>query len=240
MLDLSGKNALITGATSRIGIEIAKALAKENVSLALLGRNLEKLNRIRQELDDTVNIHISQMDMTRDDQLYELPELIKKHIGTIDILVHNAGSISFGKVEDVPITELDREIRINFRGPYILTKIFLDQLKTNQGQIVFINSRIILNPRENFAGYTAMKFALKGLADTLRAELNQYGVRIVSIYPGKTATELQQILHAITDRNYNPAIMIQPIDIAFNIVNALKTPKSTEITDIYVRPMLKS
>jgi NADP-dependent 3-hydroxy acid dehydrogenase YdfG len=93
--------------------------------------------------------------------------------------------------------------------------------------------------RPGVSQYAAVKHGLKGLADALRAEVNSAGVRVISVYPGQTATAMQERRYAIEGRAYQPERLIQPADVAALVVNALGLARTAEVTDIQIRPTLK-
>jgi NADP-dependent 3-hydroxy acid dehydrogenase YdfG len=109
-----------------------------------------------------------------------------------------------------------------------------------RGQIVFINSSAGLTARAANGYYSATKHTLKALADSLRAEVNQLGVRVLSVYPGRTSTPLTQELHSQEGRPFQPELLLQPDDIASVVLNAVALPWTAEVTDIQIRPMKKS
>ena len=116
----------------------------------------------------------------------------------------------------------------------------LPLLKKPRGQIVFINSSAGLTARPNVGYFSATQHALKALTDTLRDEVNVDGIRVLSIYPGRTATPRIQALHVIEGRPYQPEYLLQPDDIASVVLNAVTLPWTAEVTDISLRPMQKS
>jgi NADP-dependent 3-hydroxy acid dehydrogenase YdfG len=105
---------------------------------------------------------------------------------------------------------------------------------------VFINSSAGLNASANVGQYAATKHALKAVADSLRHEVNAEGLRVLSIYPGRTASPLQEAVFKMEEREYRSEMLIQPEDLAAVIINALALPRSAEVTDINVRPLTKS
>jgi NADP-dependent 3-hydroxy acid dehydrogenase YdfG len=113
-------------------------------------------------------------------------------------------------------------------------------LKKPRGQIVFINSSAGLNARLNIGHYSATKHAFKALADSLREEVNPDGVRVLSVFPGRTATPLMSSLYAKDELPYEPQTLLQPEDVASVVINALSLPWTAEVTNISIRPMQKS
>ena len=148
--------------------------------------------------------------------------------------------ISFDKTETASLENLDWQFQINYRAPYLITQSFLPILKESQGQIIFVNSSVIQRAIPALGQYSSSKFALKGLADSLREEVNPYGIRVLSIYPGKTATSMQEKIFLENGNSYQPESLLQPEDISGVIIHSLMLPGTAEITEIFIRPMLKS
>ena len=233
--------AVITGAGSGIGRALALQLAAQQAKLCLMGRNLYKLEEVAQIAQKTSpQVSTYQLDISEDEDIKTLKELTEKDFGDIDLLVHSAGIISFGELSNTSVVELDRQYRTNVRAPYLLTQTFLPSLISQQGQIVFINSSAIYSVKAGGGQYAASKQALKAIADSLRAEVNSLGVRVVSIYPGRTASPMQEEIYKTEGREYNPERLLQPEDVASTIISALSLPRTAEVTDINIRPFLKA
>jgi NADP-dependent 3-hydroxy acid dehydrogenase YdfG len=236
---LSRKTAVITGASGGVGKAIALSFAREGASLCLVGRDLKVLEEIAENTRSSaarVRIHQADFDVDRD--ITTLAERILRDFEEVDLLVHSAGVISLGNVESAPVRDLDRQYSVNVRGPYILTQGLLPVLSTCQGQIVFINSSLALKTRGNLAQYAATKHALKAMADGLRDEVNPKGVRVVSLFLGRTATAMQAAVHQIEGKTYKPSQLLQPEEVAAAVLLAVSLPKTAEITDIHMRPMI--
>jgi short-subunit dehydrogenase len=233
--------AVITGAGSGIGRALALQLASQQAKLCLIGRNLEKLDEVSQLAQKTSpQVSTYQLDISADEDIKMLKQLTEKDFGEIDLLVHSAGIISFGELRNTSVIELDQQYRTNVRAPYLLTQIFLPSLISQQGQIVFINSSAIYSVKAGGGQYAASKQALKAIADSLRAEVNALGVRVVSVYPGRTASPMQAAIYETEGREYNPERLLQPEDVAATIISALSLPRTAEVTDINIRPFLKA
>jgi NADP-dependent 3-hydroxy acid dehydrogenase YdfG len=237
---LSDKIAVITGASSGIGKAIALGLADQGVSLCLVGRKLEKLEevtKIAQSITSCVKGY--RVDLALDKNVAEFVARLKQDFGHVDILIHSAGVISQGQLEDSPVVDFDWQYRINVRAPYVLTQALLPIMKSCKGQIVFLNSSAGLNARANVGQYAATKHALRAIADSLREEVNGDGVRVLSMFLGRTATPMQEAVHKMEGKEYHPERLIQPEDVAAVVINALSLPRTAEVTDIYVRPLQK-
>lgn len=238
---LGEKIAVVTGASSGIGRAVALALAEHGATLCMVGRNLEALEAVasRTQCHDPY-VRCYQADLMVDKDIRELAMRIERDFGGIDILIHSAGFISLSSVENASLEDFDRHYRINVRAPYALTQDMLPMLRLRQGQIVFINSSIgVMNAKARLGQYAATKHALKAIADSLREEVNADGLRVLSVYPGRTATPMQADVHKMEGRDYQPERLLQPEDVATMVVSALSLPRSAEVTDIMVRPFVK-
>ncbi|OLE73771.1 MAG: hypothetical protein AUI36_00155 [Cyanobacteria bacterium 13_1_40CM_2_61_4] len=153
--------------------------------------------------------------------------------------MHSAAVVRPGTVAEASGEDFDRHYRTNLLGPYLLTQALLATLRERQGQIVFINSSVGLTARGPVSQYAATKHGLKAIADSLREEVNRDGVRVLSVYPGRTASPTQEALHELEGRAYRPELLLQPEDVAFMILSALCLPRTAEVTDIQIRPMAK-
>jgi NADP-dependent 3-hydroxy acid dehydrogenase YdfG len=233
--------ALVTGSSGGIGAAIARALAGQKASLCLSGRDANKLETVAAACRGfSPRVDCSPCDLTRDDEIDHVVRHIRDQFGTLDILVHCAGAIDHGKLEEAPIASLDHLLAANVRGPLKLTQMLLPLLKDPQGQIVFVNSSAGLNARANTGHFSATQHAFKALADTLRDEINADGVRVLSVFPGRTATPRIAALHSKEGRAYEPELLLQPEDVADVVTNALSLPWTAEVTNISIRPMQKS
>lgn len=235
-MSLVGKSALVTGATGGIGRAIVDALFAAGVSnLVTVSRNGCTFPNPRGTTVTDLACNLERADSTE-----HLATVVAAMPGGLDILVHSAGSFHTGTVENTSSEELDLQLQVNFKAPFVLTKVLLPRIRQAKGQIVFVNSSIVTGvQRGSLSAYSASKFALQTLADNLRAEVNGDAVRVMSIFPGRTATRMQEAIHLNEKKPYDAERLLQPADVAASIVHALLTPLSAEITDIHIRPFLK-
>ncbi|WKZ17922.1 MAG: SDR family NAD(P)-dependent oxidoreductase [Candidatus Jettenia sp. CY-1] len=240
MSTLSDQIAVVTGASSGIGRAVALSLAAQGATVCLVGRNISSLEAIKKDTRGTPSCTRGyQTDLTVDDDVQKLKTSLQQDFGHIDMLIHSAGIFSMGMLESAPVKDLDKQYQINVRAPYLLTQVLLPMIISRHGQIVFVNSSSGLNIKPNLSQYAATKHALKAIADTLRTEVNAYGIRVLSIYPGRTATPMQEIVHKMEGKAYYPERFMQTKDIASVIIHALTLPRSAEVTDINIRPFIK-
>jgi short-subunit dehydrogenase len=242
MTALRGQVGVVTGASSGIGKSIALALAERGATLCLVGRNLETLEAVASGARTSApRVRCYQADLMVDKDIRELAVQLERDFGGIDILIHSAGFTSLSPLETASLEDFDRHYRINVRAPYALAQALLPMLRLRQGQIVFINSSVaVLNARAKVGQYAATKHALKAIADSLREEVNAEGIRVLSVYPGRTATPMQAAVHEMEGRDYHPERLMQPKDVATMVTSALSLPRSAEVTDIMIRPFIKS
>ncbi len=237
---LRGRTALVTGASSGIGRAIAVALAREGAHIFAVGRSSAGLAETVAMAGSPSTVAELRTDLTVEAELEQMMARLSSLAG-IDVLVHAAGIIHQRRMEDATIEEFDAQYATNVRAPYLLTKRLLPALTAARGQVVFINSSAGLHaPRPDVGQYAATKHALRAIADSLREELNPKGVRVVSVYVGRTAGPMQERLFREEGKNYRPETLLQPEDVAAIVLNTLKLPHTAEVTDISVRPMMKA
>jgi NADP-dependent 3-hydroxy acid dehydrogenase YdfG len=241
MPPLKLQTSVVTGASSGIGAAIALCLAEEGAKLHLIGRNAAALEAVAQQArKSSPSVLTYRADLTADADLAKLQTDLKRDCDGIDILVHSAGVIALGPLESAPLEEFDRQYRINVRAPVALTQALLSMLRAHQGSVVFVNSSAGMNTRASLSQYSATKHALKAIADSFRAEVNPDGIRVLSVYPGRTASPQQAAIHQAEGKTYSPELLMQPADVARIIVDALKVNRTAEVTDISIRPMRKT
>jgi NADP-dependent 3-hydroxy acid dehydrogenase YdfG len=241
MTGLADGIAVVTGATGGIGGAIAAALAGQVATLCILGRAQARLDAAAARwASEPAKVEAYLCDLATESDVARTCEQLSRAHGRIDILVHCAGVIDHGKLEDAPLTALDQQYRANVRGPLMLTQGLLPLLRKPRGQIVFINSSTGLNARANTGHFSATQHAFKALADSLREEVNTDGIRVSSVFPGRVATGRMEALHKNEGRPFRPELLLQPEDVASVVLNALALPWTAEVTNIHIRPMQKS
>jgi NADP-dependent 3-hydroxy acid dehydrogenase YdfG len=240
MAGLQGQVAIVTGASSGIGKGVSLALADKGAELCLPGRRLDALEEVAEDIRRRgADVRVYRADLTVDHDIEQLTRRVHEDFGRADLLVHSAGAIVLGELEHASVDDLDSQYTANVRGTYVLTKALLPALKKHQGQIVFINSSVVLGTRTGVGHFAATQHALRALADTLREEVNDDGVRVLSVFPGRTATPRQAAIHELEGKSYQPERLIQPEDVAAVIINAVELPRTAQVTDISIRPFLK-
>jgi NADP-dependent 3-hydroxy acid dehydrogenase YdfG len=237
---LRKKVAVVTGASSGVGRSIALALAEEGVDLALLGRNSSLLGAVANRCEQSGSKAVCyRVDLLNESEIYEVKDQITRSFDGVDILVHSAGVIALSNVATASLSDFDFQHRCNVLAPFLLTELFLPTLTERRGHIVFLNSAAGLVGAAGLSQYSATKHSLKALADSLREEVNPYGVRVLSIYLGRTATSMQAKVHEWEGKSYVPEELIQPEQVASVVIGALTLGPEAEITDVRIRPTIK-
>jgi NADP-dependent 3-hydroxy acid dehydrogenase YdfG len=234
---LTGRVGVVTGAGSGVGRAVAAALAAAGASVCLVGRTGATLQETAARIGDGARCYPT--DVTDDRAVAALVQRLTDEHASVDVLVHSAGVHSIGAVEEAAVGELDAQYRTNVRAPYLLTQGLLPALRGSRGQVVFVNSSAGLTARGRVGQYASTKHALRALADSLREEVNDAGVRVLSVYLGRTASPMQAAIHAAEGTEYRPADLLQPADVAAMVVAALCLPSTAEVTDLSIRPMRK-
>jgi NADP-dependent 3-hydroxy acid dehydrogenase YdfG len=217
--------ALITGAGGGIGSAIAAALAPTH-TLLLGGRPSARLDTVADRLGAT----IFPLDLTDTDTIEASCEIVDE----LDVLVHNAGVSVPGRVAESHVDEWRATFDVNVFGAVALTLALLPALRRARGQVVFINSGSGRNVSPGMAAYSASKFALRAFADSLRAD--EQGLRVTTVYPGRTDTDMQRELVAFEGGEYDPAKFLRPDTVAEAVANVVATPRDGEVHEVVIRP----
>ena len=227
----------MTGGSSGIGAAIALRLAELDMRICIVGRDQTRLDRIVEQVSGKSHAVAYRADISVDRQLTQLARSLARDCPQLDVLVHSAAAIALGRLSDLPVEDFDRQYWTNVRAPYILTQALLPNVRACRGQIVFVNSSAGIHSGRNVGAYAASKHALKAIADSLRAEVNDEGVRVTTVYPGRTATAMQARIHSAENKPYRPEELMQAEDVACMVLHALTLPRTAEVTDLSIRPM---
>lgn len=219
---LKGKVAFVTGAGRGIGEAIAIALAKEGVNVGLLARTEEALKGVAEEIG-TLNVKVAyaRADVSSLEEVKQAIEKLTSELGPADILINNAGIGGFEKLVDTDPTEWKKIIDVNLMGTYYVTHTVLPQLiEKNGGDIINISSTNGLNGAPGSSAYSASKFGVIGLTESLAQEVRRNNIRVTALTPSTVVTELATN-SSLVDKDKIDQFM-QPEDIAEFIVSQLK------------------
>jgi NAD(P)-dependent dehydrogenase (short-subunit alcohol dehydrogenase family) len=235
MRSLNNIVALVAGASGGIGRAIAFDLLGAGAEVLMLGRSLARLVQPPPPEDARGRCHFVVADLTDNGAVERIAAEISPR-GHLDVLVLSSGIYERSREAAV----FARQIAANLLGPYALIQQLLPLLMEAKGQVVIVNSTQGLKAAAEVGQYAATKHALKAVADSLRDEVNASGVRVTSIFLGRTATELQRAIFTAEGRLYPPERLIQPADVAELVRFMLQLPRTSEVTDIVLRPMQKT
>jgi short-subunit dehydrogenase len=218
---------LLTGAGSGIGQALADLLRDRGDELLLLARSEERASELVGRYPDATFVVA---DLADDSELgaLTLPD-------TLDSVVHAAGVVDLAPVAEIDWADWRRQLDVNLTAPAMLTQAALPALRAAHGTVVFVNSGAGLSASPHWSAYAASKFGLRAFADALRGEEAAHGVRVSTVYPGRTATPMQQRVHDQEGRTYDAGAWIRPETVADTILRLVDLPRDATISDVTVR-----
>jgi NAD(P)-dependent dehydrogenase (short-subunit alcohol dehydrogenase family) len=223
---------LITGAGSGIGAAVARRLHERGDSLVLLARDAGRARELAARHPGARTLVADLADPDRISWAFSHQELPDR----LDSLLHIAGIVDLGPVAELRPKTWHQQLNTNLIAPAELTRLLLPPLRASRGQVLFVNSGAGLRAHADWSAYAAAKHGLKALADSLRDEERPHGIRVTSVYPGRTATPMQVKVHSQEGAEYDPGRWIDPESVATTVLTALDLPRDAEINDVTVRP----
>lgn len=217
---------LVTGAGSGIGALLARALLDRGDEVLVLARSQERAAQL--DLPGA-QVLVADLDHPESVESLEMPD-------RLDSVVHAAGVVELGTVAELSVQDWAHQLRVNLVAPATLTRVALPALRAASGTVVLVNSGAGLFAHPQWSAYAASKHGLRALADALRAEEAPHGVRVTSIYPGRTATPMQEKVHAQEGREYDAADWIRPETVVDAVLHVLDLPGDATIPDLTVKP----
>lgn len=230
-MDLSGKIAIVTGASSGIGADFSRRLVERGVMVYGIARREEKLNELKSNLGDLF-IGVP-MDVTDESAVRDW--VAKTFTSTLpDILINNAGIGLFANIDELTSDQWHKMVNLNLNAVYYLTSAVVPLLKQNERVCHIVNVSSIAGRMGNpkLSGYNATKYALGGFSDALMKELRDDGIKVTCMYPGSTATEFNKNAGGTNHPN-----MMESNDIATVLINILEMPDNFLIDEIVMRPL---
>ncbi|MGI5166442.1 SDR family oxidoreductase [Spirillospora sp. CA-253888] len=241
---------LITGATGGIGAAVAGLLRERGHDLILTGRSADRLKTLgdaltggaharTQEFSISPNTAVAAAVHTLTLDLNE-PRRLEAALAEADLpdrldgVIHSAGVVHLGPVAETEADEWLDHLNTNLVSAAELTRILLPALRAARGHVVFVNSTAGLRANPNWSAYAASKFGLRALADALRDE--EPDLRVTTVYPGRTATEMQRKVRAQEGHEYRAEDFADAATVARVLVGALETPRDAVVSDVSVRP----
>ena len=231
MESLKGKTALITGAGKGIGRAIAIALANEGVNVALLSRTEKDLKSVAEEVKASpIKTAIAVADVSDMAAVNKAVEKIQSELGNIDILINNAGVGKFGKFLELDPVEWENQVKVNLFGVYYVTRAVLPQMiERNTGDIINVSSTLGLKGSAGASAYSASKFGVFGLSESLMQEVRKHNIRVTALAPSTVVTDLAYNNNLLNNNENN---VTHPEDIAELIVAQLKLNRRTFVKEV--------
>jgi len=223
---------VITGAGSGIGAAVARRLHARGDALVLHARDAGRAKELAAEFPGAKTLVGDLGDPDKLSWAFSHQSLPDQ----VDSLLHIAGVVDLGQVGELTPKSWHHQLNVNLIAPAELTRHFLPQLRAARGHVVFVNSGAGLNAHASWSAYAASKHGLKALADSLRIEERANGLRVTSVYPGRTASPMQAKVHQQEGRPYDPSQWIDPESVATAILMCLDLPRDAEVNDLTVRP----
>ncbi|MBB6502318.1 3-ketoacyl-ACP reductase [Pedobacter cryoconitis] len=221
MESLKGKNALVTGAGKGIGRALAIALAQEGANVGLIARTEADLQNVAEELKSfNVRTAIATADVSAIDSVNQAVQKIGAELGATDILINNAGISTFGSFMELEPARWEEIVKVNLFGVYYMTRAVLPEMIARQtGDIINISSTAGQRGAAVTSAYSASKFGLIGLSESLMQEVRKHNIRVTTLTPSTVATDMAKDLK-LTDGN--PDKVMQPEDLAELVISQLK------------------
>lgn len=221
MQSLKGKVALVTGAGKGIGKAIALALASEGVQVGLVARTEKDVKNVADEITQMgVKAVYATADVSNRAEVENAVTQIQDALGPVDILINNAGTATFGKFLELEPEVWEQQIKVNVFGVYYTTRAVLPQMiERKTGDIVNISSTAGKSGSPVTSAYSASKFAVFGLSESLMQEVRKHNIRVTALAPSTIVTELAQSANLITG---DPERVMHPEDFSELIIAQLK------------------
>ena len=235
---LVGKTAIVTGASSGIGAATARLLGGNGCNVVLAARRKDRLHTLAKELGgNTIAIPT---DITDSESAAALVARTIERFGTVDVLVNNAGLGLYAPIAEGNPADWRRMFDVNVLGALYVTRAAVrHMLERGSGDIVFISSAAGRRvPHGHGAVYAATKHAITAIAEGLRVDLHDKGIRVINVEPGLVRTEFPKNSYAsaddyYADKEYAP---LEATDIAEAVLYAIKQPSRVSVNEILVRP----
>lgn len=225
MENLKGRKAIITGGNRGLGKATALAFAKEGIDVAITGKSEKSLQETVAELKALgVNATYAVFNIGNYEEVQKGIKQIISNFGSVDILVNNAGVAAFGSLNEMQVDKWSEIIQTNVMGMYYVTKEVLPFLiDKNKGDIINVSSTAGLTGNANTSAYSASKFAVIGMSESLMKEVRKNNIRVCTLTPSTIASDMSIEL-GIANKDSEDSVL-QPEDFAELIVAGLKLPR---------------
>ena len=235
MTQLQGKVAFITGGSKGIGFGVAQVLLQKGIHVAITSRSLESAQKAANKLSvfaaDSAKVLALKADVRDYQQQQDAVKATESSLGSIDIVIANAGLGVFGSIEDITIEAWNQVIETNLTGVFYTLKSTLSSLKNTKGYYITISSLAGTNFFAGGTAYNASKFGVTGFTQAAMLDLRTHGIKVSTIMPGSVSTYFNG-----NEPSQKDAWKIQQEDIGELVVDLLKMNPRTLPSKIEVRP----
>lgn len=238
-MNLENKTAVVTGASSGLGLAISRDLAERGAQVFGLARRKDKLASARADVGERLVPIVC--DITSEAEVARAFSTIAKSSGSLDILVNNAGLGRFGDLDDLSVEDWDVQMNTNLRGVFLCTRATLPRMKAQNaasgfgGHIVNIASVAGLLGNPKVGAYNATKFGLRGLSESLMKEVRADGIKVTCIYPGSIETEFFDTAGIPISANPMTAR-----DVSSTVLHVIEAPDNYLVSEVMMRPLRPS
>ena len=226
------KTAVITGASTGIGKSLALQLADAGFRLVLAARSKDKLQAIAKDIQQKGGESLPvPTDVSQPEEIKTLKDKALD-FGNVSVVVNNAGTGKFSNIENVTLADWNRQIDVNLRASFLVSQAFIPHMKQKKkGSLIFINSVAGKKGYAYSTAYVASKFGLRGLAESLREELRENNIKVISIYPGAVDTPFWDDIQSDFPRD----AMLKSDALAESIVHTIQATGNFTVEEMVVR-----
>lgn len=229
-------NCIITGGSRGLGKAMAERFAAGGYHLALVARDGRRLTAVAEELHmryPDVRIACFPVDMSKEEKVLSLGKGLAGAVGTVDVLINNAGQFLPGSVHNEPAGLLEQLMAVNLYSAYHLTRLLLPGMMARRsGHIFNLCSVASLQAYPNGGAYSITKYALAGFSANLREEMKPYGIKVTTVYPGAAYTD------SWAGSGVDPQRIMTAADVAEMVFTASRLSPSATVEEILLRPQL--
>ena len=227
----NNKIAIVTGASTGLGKSISIKLALKGYEIILASRNEEKLNEVHGIINEgRGQSKVIVTDVSNEIDIANLYSQID--IDKVEIVINNAGFGVFNKIHKITSHEWDKQMNTNLRGSFLISRYIVESMiKRKTGRLVFINSVAGINPYPYSSAYVASKFGLRGFTSSLREELREHNIKVISVHPGAIDTQFWNNVNV----DFPKDEMLSSDDVAESVLYAVLAPNNVVQEEVVIR-----
>lgn len=227
------KIAIVSGASSGLGREISIELSKENYHVVIIGRNKKRLTSTFNEIENNgKKSTLILLDLCKENFVEKLKKKVASINGYVDVVVNNAGLGIFDKIENIKRKDWDNQLYVNLTSSFLISQLFIPEMKQRKnGCLIYVNSVAGKTGYPFSSAYVASKFALRGFANSIREELREFNIKVISVFPGAIDTPFWDNV----DADFPREEMMTSREVAFTIINILNKNGVGVVEELVIR-----